>query len=65
MFFSSIWSFVTYKPGQDIAERNVEPISIAIPNMNRSHQMVWKLYALKNTSKNVDDNANADSGGSA
>ena len=53
-------TFVTYRPGQNIADRDFGPISIIVQNMN---QIKWfrKYELLENFKVNVD----VDAGGSA
>ena len=58
-------TFVTYLPGHNIVVKNFGPISIIVPNMNQIHQMVKKIWALKNLNVNVETDAEANDGGSA
>ena len=57
---------MTYRPEQNIADRNFGPISIIVPNINKTHQM-GKYELLKNFNVNVDADfhANAEARGSA
>ena len=57
---------MTYRPRQNIADINIGPISITLPNMNQIHQIFKKKYKLlKHFNVNVDADANANAGGSA
>ena len=58
---------MTYRPEQNIADRNFGPISIIVPNINKTHQMVRKYEPLKNFNVKVDadPDANAEARDSA